>query len=102
MHEAYEEMSQDPIPRWIAWYFDTWFIIAAALGHWETAAQIYSFANRYRDEHNAPRLQGILPWFSGPVEQLSHYIDDDQLLKLFDAGEALTVETANALVSQIV
>jgi tetratricopeptide (TPR) repeat protein len=102
MHEAYEELSQDPVPRWIAWYFDTWFIIAATLGHWEKAAQIYAFSNRYRDEHSAPRYQGILPWFSGPVEQLSQNIGDDELPKLFDAGEVLTVDTAIALVFEIV
>lgn len=102
MHEAYEELEQDPVPRWVAWYFDTWFIIAAALGHWEKAAQIYAFANRYRDEHSAPRYQGILPWFSSPVEQLSQNVGADELPKLLDAGELLTVDTANDLVFEIV
>lgn len=102
MQDAYEELEQNPVPRWVAWYFDTWFIIAAALGHWEKAAQIYAFVNRYRDEHSAPRYQGILPWFSSPVEQLSQNIDAEQLSQLFDAGETLTVETANKLVFEIV
>jgi tetratricopeptide (TPR) repeat protein len=102
MREAYEELSLNPVPRWIAWYFDTWFIIAAALGHWEKAAKIYAFANRYRDENSAPRYQGILPWFSRPVEQLSENVGAEQLPHLFDAGEALTVESANKLVFEIV
>lgn len=97
MREAYAELSQDPIPRWVAWYFDTWFMISASRDRWEVAAQIYAFTNRYRDENSAPRYQGVLPWFSGPVEQLSQQIEPERLQTLFDAGESLTIETAEVL-----
>ena len=98
VREAYAELQKDPVPRWIAEHFDVCFIIAAALDRWEAAAQIYAFANRYRDDNNAPRYQGILPWFSRPVEKLSQHIETARLHELFDMGESLSVERAHELV----
>jgi hypothetical protein len=43
-----------------------------------------------------------LPWFSAPVEQLSQNIDAERLQQLLDEGEALTVESANKIVFEIV
>jgi tetratricopeptide (TPR) repeat protein len=100
MHRAYAELALDPIPRWIAWYFDVWFIIEAWRGRWETAALILSFVNRYRDERSCPRNQGFLPWFSQPVEELSQHLGADRLHELFAQGEELDVESAQALVAR--
>ena len=102
MRAGYAEVQRDPIPRWVAWHYDTWFLIAAALEQWEIAARVLGFVNRYRDDHSAPRNQGILPWFSGPVEQISAHFEGDRLHELFAEGEALDVEGAERLVSGIV
>jgi len=101
MHASYPELLKDPIPRWFAWYFDVWFIIAAALDRWELAARLLGFVNRYRDDHSTPRLQGTLPWLSRPIERLSEHIAEDRLSELFIEGESLSLEQARALVADV-
>jgi len=100
MRQSYAELQKSPNPRWIAWYFDIWFIIAAALDRWDVAAQLMAFSNRYRDEHSVPRMPGILPWFSRPVESLSQRLGGD-LETLIERGEGLDVAGAQALVEGV-
>jgi len=101
MRAAQAELWSDPAPRWIAWYFDIWFIIAAELDRWELAARVLGFVNRYRDEHNCPRMPGILPWFSEPVERLAAHVDADRLHDLMLESEVLTLDQAQALVEGV-
>jgi tetratricopeptide (TPR) repeat protein len=97
MREAYDLIREHRNPRWIAWYFDTWVILAAKLDRWEEVAQLLAFTDRYRDEQNQPRLQSMLPWFSAPRERLGRELAHERLEELFDEGEALTLERAQAL-----
>jgi tetratricopeptide (TPR) repeat protein len=101
MRASYPEIVRDPIPWCFAWYFDMWFIIVAALGRWELAARLLGFANHYRDIHSAPRMQGIFPWFSAPVEALHKSLEDDRFNELLAQGESLSVEQAQALVEAV-
>ena len=100
MREAYDELRKDPIPRWVAWYFDIAFIIAASLDRWAEAAQLLGFVNRYRDESSAPRMPGILPWFSRPIERLASELDG-RYEELLDRGEHLTPESAHELFAAV-
>jgi tetratricopeptide (TPR) repeat protein len=97
MREAFEHLRLDPNPRWIAWYFDTWVIIAARAGRLEEAARLLGFVDRFRDERNLRRLQGMLPWLSIPKEEMARAFGGDRLDALLAAGEALTLEEAHGL-----
>jgi tetratricopeptide (TPR) repeat protein len=97
MSAAYDLIVRDPNPRWLAWHFDVWFIIAAKLQRWETAARLLGFVDRLRHEKNVPRLPGLLPWFSLPVESLGRALTDERLHDLMLEGEALSVADAQAL-----
>lgn len=101
LDEAYPQLVQDPIPREIALFFDVAFIFAGAREEWETAARLLGWTNHYRDVQHAPRLQGMLPWFSRPVERLSEHIESDRLHELFVESESLTQEQARALSAAI-
>jgi len=101
MTEAYAELRLDPIPRWIALYFDVWVILAGKLEQWETAAQLLGYVDKLRSDHSVPRLQGMLPWLSSPMERLASMLPQDRLHELFAAGEALDVESAQALATRI-
>ena len=101
MRSAYEPLSKEWNPRWIAWYFDVWVIIAAKLERWETAAKLLGFVDKLRSEQNVPRLQLLLPWLSGPMERFASVLTQDRLHELFLEGEALTTQTANDLASTI-
>ncbi|MBV8333280.1 MAG: tetratricopeptide repeat protein, partial [Candidatus Eremiobacteraeota bacterium] len=70
MREAYDALRKDWNPRWIAWYFDVWVILAAKLERWEIAAKLLGFVDRMRSEQSVPRLQLLLPWLSAPIERL--------------------------------
>ncbi|HTA40056.1 MAG TPA: tetratricopeptide repeat protein [Candidatus Acidoferrales bacterium] len=101
MAQAYELLRENPNPRWLAWYFDTWFLIAAGLEQWDSAAELLAFSDKYRDEQNQPRLQAMLPWLSTPKERLARELPHDRLGELVAAGEALTIETAQRLAESI-
>jgi len=101
MREAWEYFAGESSPRYLAWYFDIWFLIAAGMRRWETAARLLGFLNRYRDENNARRLQGILPWFSSPVERLSEQLGAQRAQELILEGQQLTVESAQDLVEKV-
>ena len=101
MATAFDLLRKDPNPRWLAWYFDTWFLIAAGLDHWETAATLLAFTDKYRDEQNQPRLQAMLPWLSTPKERLARELPHELYDELVAAGEALTIETAQHLAESI-
>jgi hypothetical protein len=57
--------------------------------------------NKYRDDHNAPRRQGIYPWFTRPVERLSEHLGHDSAHELLIEGEALSLERAHELVKDV-
>jgi tetratricopeptide (TPR) repeat protein len=101
MREAYRTLQQESNPRWVAWYFDVWVIIAAKLERWEVVAQLLGYVDRMRSEQNVPRLQLLLPWLSSPMERLASMIPEDRLHELFEAGEALTIEQAEAVASSV-
>ncbi len=102
MHAGYDALRRaEWHPRWVAWYFDVWVILAAKLERWEIAAQLLGFVDRLRSEQNVPRLQLLLPWLSSPTERLASTIDRERLHELFSAGEALTVIEAQALASTV-
>jgi tetratricopeptide (TPR) repeat protein len=102
LRAAYVELSREPIPRWIAWYFDVWFILAVEFEHWEDAATLLGFTDRYRDDKNVPRMQAMLPWFSLPVECLAKRARMDKTLDdRRSAGENLSLSQAHKLVETI-
>jgi len=101
LHGARELLTRNPDPRWIAWYLDTWAMVAAKLGRWEIVAQLFAFTDRYRNENSQPRLQAMLPWLSEPKEQVSRKFSLERLDELTLAGEALTLEQIQALVETI-
>jgi tetratricopeptide (TPR) repeat protein len=101
MQEAHDELVLDPNPRWTAWYFDVWFMIAAKLERWELAARLLGFVDRLRDEKNLPRLPGVLPWFSSPIERLNKALSGDRLHELRLEGESLTFDQAQSLTAGI-
>jgi tetratricopeptide (TPR) repeat protein len=91
----------DPNPRWLAWYFDTWFLLAAGLQQFEVAAQLQAFVDKYRDERNQPRLQAMLPWLSTPKERVVRALTLERHNELVAAGEALTLAEAQRLAESI-
>ena len=97
MGEAWEYLRREDVPFHRAWYFQVWFLIAAALGEWESAAWIYGFVNHYRDVNNTPRLHGMLPSMSLAIERQYRELGHDRALELALEGEALTIERAQAL-----
>jgi tetratricopeptide (TPR) repeat protein len=97
MIEAFAPLVQSENPRWFAWYFDVWFLIAARLGHLDLAAKLLGFTDKYRDAENQPRSQAMLPWFSEPRERLVRELGAARVDELYEAGEALTIDTAYAL-----
>jgi hypothetical protein len=101
LREAYEELILDPNPRWVALYFELWVILAAKLEHWETAALLLGYVDRLRSDFNVPRLQGMLPWLSSPMERLAATLKQERLHELFADGESLTIGSAQALTRQI-
>lgn len=101
MRAAFECLRQDPDARWMALYFDTWVVIAARLGHVESAAQLLGFADLYRFDKSVRRLQGMLPWLSSAKERIARELSDDRLHELTLAGEAMTLEQAQALAETI-
>jgi tetratricopeptide (TPR) repeat protein len=101
MDAAHALLFVDPNPRWMAWYFDTWFVIAAGLNRWDEAAELLAFTDKYRDEQNQPRLQAMLPWISTPKERLARQMSHERQDELIAAGEALTIETAQRLTESI-
>jgi tetratricopeptide (TPR) repeat protein len=102
LREAYAELAHQRNPRWIAWYLDIAFILAAALGRWETAASLLGFTEHYRDVNRAPRMQALLAWTSAPIEELAKRANgDERLARLRNAGEALTLEEAQAFIEQL-
>jgi tetratricopeptide (TPR) repeat protein len=101
MAAAFDLLRDDPNPRWLAWYFDTWFLIAAGLERWDAAAELLAFTDKYRDEQNQPRLQAMLPWLSTPKERLARELSHERHDELVAAGEALTIETAQRLAESI-
>jgi tetratricopeptide (TPR) repeat protein len=101
MRKSWPELQQEPIPLWFAWHFDVWFIILAALNRWDIAAKILGFVNKYRDDHNTPRRQGIYPWFTRPVERLSEHLGHDRAHELLIEGESLSLEQAHELVKDV-
>jgi tetratricopeptide (TPR) repeat protein len=102
LRDAYAELCVERNPRWIAWYFDIWFIVASQLERWDAAAQLLGFIEHYRDVNKTPRMQALLPWLSQPIEELARRMRNDARLdELRVAGQSLTLEEAQALTEQI-
>jgi tetratricopeptide (TPR) repeat protein len=102
LRAAHIELSKQPIARWIAWYFDVWFILAAEFERWEIAASLLGFIDHYRDANEVPRMQAMLPWSSLPVERLAERARaHEHLFDLRIAGEALTLPEAQALTESL-
>ena len=101
MGKAWEYLRREPVPLHRAWYFQVWFLIAAALDRWEIAAQLYGFVAHYRDVHNTPRLQGMLPWLSGPIEQQYKELGYDRAAELARRGEAYSIAQVHELVATL-
>jgi tetratricopeptide (TPR) repeat protein len=101
MSSAWNMLQREPIPRNVAWYFEVWFMIAAAIEEWETAARLYGFIDHYRDVSDARRLQGILPRLSGSVERVYAMLGEERANQLIVEGERLTLETAQALAESV-
>lgn len=101
METAWQWLQREPVPLHRAWYFQVWFLIAAALGQWETAARLYGFVARYRDEHDTPRLQGMLPILSEPIERQYKRLGYERAAALAAEGETLDIEQAQALAERM-
>jgi len=97
MTQAFEPLMESENPRWAAWYFDVWFLIAARLGQYDVAATLLGFTDKCRDEENQPRTQAIMPWFSEARERLARELSAERIDELLDKGETLTIESAYAL-----
>jgi len=98
MRAAYEYLSGATYDaRMVAWYFDVWFIIAAGYGQWRTAALLLGFVNQYRADKSLIRLQLLLPWLSGPTEEMWRRLPGDTGAQLLAEGAALSMEAADAL-----
>jgi hypothetical protein len=63
----------------------------------DLAAKLLGFTDKYRDAENQPRSQAMLPWFSEPRERLVRELGAARVDELYEAGEALTIDTAYAL-----
>ena len=101
MRAAYEPLRDDPNPRWIALYFDTWVIVAAMLFQLNVAAELLGFVDLYRFENNVRRLHGMLPFLSAPKERIAQEFSPERLHELTLAGEAMSVEEAQALAATV-
>ena len=102
MRTAWEYLRREPIAFHRAWYFQVWFLIAAGLNQWETAARLYGFLAHYRDINEAPRLNGMLPTMSGPIERHYKELGHDRAIMLAAEGESYTLDQAQALAETLV
>jgi tetratricopeptide (TPR) repeat protein len=101
MRAGYALLEKEPYPRWVAEFFDTWAIIAADRGKLSLAATLLAFVDAYRFKNAVRRLQVMLPWLSGPREQIARELADDEYRELVARGEALTMEEAQRLAETI-
>ena len=101
LREAFDELQKSHNARWIAFYFEVWFIIAAELKRWEIAAQLLGFVDHLRGEKKVARLQIMLPWFLPHVERLSKQLSEDRLLELSAEGAKLTLHEAQEVTADI-
>lgn len=97
LDEAHALLSRNPNPRWVAYYFDVWLLLAATLGRLDIAAMLMGFVDSFRDRHDQPRLEASLPWLSGPKERLARELPHERFDELLAAGEALDIDRAQAL-----
>ncbi|MBV8490104.1 MAG: tetratricopeptide repeat protein [Candidatus Eremiobacteraeota bacterium] len=97
MESAYAALLRNPNARWVAWFLDVWFLVAAKAGNLEVAAQVLAFADKIRDDHNQPRSPAMLPWFSEPRERLARELGHARLEELVLSGESLTLQSAHRL-----
>jgi tetratricopeptide (TPR) repeat protein len=101
LNVSFDALLRSQNPRWLATYFDVWFMLAVQLRQWELAAQLMGFLERYRDQHRLPRLAGQMSWYSVSVEQIARRLSAKLLRELRDAGAALTVDRAQELTRAI-
>lgn len=101
LRDADAALGADLSAHWIAMYFDMWVIVSAKLERWDDTARLLGYVDRMRSEENAPRLQGMLPWLSSPMERLAAMTSQARVRELFLEGEALTFDGARALANGI-
>ena len=99
LDRAYASLRIDGNPRWLAMYFDVWFISLVRSGRWETAATLMGFLEHYRDLHHVPRLQAMFPWYSQCVERLNLALSGDDLDVFASGGAALSVEQMQQVIT---
>lgn len=101
MHSAWRYLSREDVALHRAWYFQVWFLFAAALQRWETAAQLYGFITHYRDVNDTPRMQGMLPWLSEPIERHYRELGHERAAELAGEGEGYSIEEAQTLAASV-
>jgi tetratricopeptide (TPR) repeat protein len=100
MGEAHELLRAHPNPRWLAWYFDLWFLFSADLNRLTIAAKLHAFAEKYRTEHVQPRSHAMTMWLSAATERVARDLSTDAYETLVKEGESLTVESAQQLIEE--
>lgn len=98
---AYAHLETKHNPQRIATYFDLWFMFAANVGRFEQAAKLYGFVEEYRARRNVPRLQNLMPWFSGAVESVAAHLSADEMAGARARGSVFTVDEARALAAKV-
>ena len=102
LHEAFDLLAPHDNPDFLSRFFEAWFILACELRHYEAAGQLLGFMERYRSEHDIPRLAFLMPWYLPQVERLQKQFSYDELRWLRQLGEELTVQTAHELTKTVV
>lgn len=101
LERAFVDLHVDHNARWLAWYLDTAFIIAARLGRPREASRLLGLADFFRDEVDLTRPQAMLPWFSEAIERVVRELREGDLIELTDEGQHLSLDDAHALVTSL-
>lgn len=96
LRDAFAALEERKNPNWLATYFDVWFLLAVELRSYERAARIAGFNDRFRMQHNVPRLSGRLPWFVPSMDRLRKHFDESRLTGLRTEGAHFSLSEANA------
>lgn len=102
LRRAYLYLVKTPNPDRLADYLEMWFYLAVETQHFEAAAELLGFLERYRLENDVPRLALLRPWFTPRYERLEARFAYDEFLTLRNKGEGLTLAQADVLTHAIV
>ncbi|MBV8153599.1 MAG: tetratricopeptide repeat protein [Candidatus Eremiobacteraeota bacterium] len=98
LRKAFDYLSQDARdPKICALYLDVWFLVAASLDEWSTAARLLGFVDAFRERHALVRLPLLLPWIGPNVRRLERKLPPRELASLLAEGAALSVAGADEL-----